>query len=134
MFNDGGYYGNYLPQNNFGNRQYTMPQVQQPQMQQQQSGMLWVQGEAAAKSYLVAPGNTVVLWDSENPCIYIRAADISGIPSMRVFEYKERTAGSTEAENHQCKCSDKFVAKDEFKALCDRVEALSEKIGGTENA
>ena len=38
------------------------PQYQPPaQNTQQQNGIIWVQGEAAAKSYLVAPGQTVQL-------------------------------------------------------------------------
>ena len=41
------------------------PQYQQPAQNTQQNGIIWVQGEAAAKSYLVAPGSTVQLWDSE---------------------------------------------------------------------
>ena len=39
---------------------------QQMQPQSQQNGVIWVQGEAAAKSYLIAPGSTVPLWDSED--------------------------------------------------------------------
>ena len=57
-----------------------------------QSALTWVQGEAGAKSYLVAPNSTVVLWDSESPTIYIKSSDASGLPNMRVLEYTERTA------------------------------------------
>jgi hypothetical protein len=57
-----------------------------------QSALTWVQGEAGAKSYLVAPNSTVVLWDSESPTIYIKSSDASGLPTMRVFDYTERTA------------------------------------------
>jgi len=62
---------------------------------QAESGIIWVQGEAGAKAYLVAPGSTVQLWDSENPVIYLKSADMSGMPSMRVLDYTERggTAG-----------------------------------------
>ncbi len=78
------------------------PQYQQPQMQAQtqtpqpqsvppaNSSMIWVQGEAGAKSYLVAPNTTVQLWDSENPIIYLKSADASGMPSMKVLDYKIR--------------------------------------------
>jgi hypothetical protein len=37
----------------------------QPQPDLNSSGQIWVQGEAGAKSYLVAPNKTVTLWDSE---------------------------------------------------------------------
>ena len=64
--------------------QFTQP-VQQPVQQQQY--MTWVQGEAAAKAYLVSPGTTIPLWDSESPTIYLKSADASGKPSMRVLKY-----------------------------------------------
>ncbi len=65
----------------------------QPQPPQGDSGgIIWVQGEAGAKAYHVAPGNTVQLWDSENTVIYLKSADMAGMPSMRVLEYTERNA------------------------------------------
>lgn len=100
-----------------------------------QNGFLWVESEEAAKSYLVAPGNTITLWDSKKPFIYVRSADASGIPSTRIFEYKERTAEPERPTEHVCSCSEKFVGKEDFKVLSDRVEALAAKIekGETEN-
>ena len=69
-----------------------MDQLAQLRAQQPASNpMIWVQGEAAAKSYLVAAGNTVPLWDSENMCIYVKSVDASGVPSMRILDYTERT-------------------------------------------
>lgn len=54
------------------------------------SGLVWVQGESGAKSYLVAPNNTVLLMDSETQKFYIKSADASGMPlPLRVFDYKE---------------------------------------------
>lgn len=78
--------------------QYKMPyQPQMPQQMQAQaqpsqnnSGMIWVQGEAGAKSYLVAPGNTVLLMDSENCTFYLKTSDANGMPSMKTFDYSER--------------------------------------------
>lgn len=54
---------------NYGYPQY-YPQAptasQAPAMPGQQGGgIIWVQGEAGAKSYMVAPNTTVQLWDSE---------------------------------------------------------------------
>ena len=68
--------------------------------------MIWVQGEAAAKSYLVAAGNTVPLWDSENMCIYVKSVDASGVPSMRILDYTERV-----------KAAPKYVTRAEFEAF-----------------
>ncbi len=101
-----------------------------PYQPQTQNGILWVQGEQAAKSFPVAPGNTVVLWDSENPFIHVKSVDGAGVPSMRTFEIKERTEAKPEMPTFE------FVGKEDFKALQERVEALAEKIekGATENA
>lgn len=41
--------------------------TQTPIQQKTNNDMIWTQGEAGAKGYLVAPNNTVVLWDTESP-------------------------------------------------------------------
>jgi hypothetical protein len=64
--------------------------VQQNQQPQQSNGIIWVQGEAGAKSYLVAPNTTVQLWDSEAQVIYLKSADASGMPSMKILDYTIR--------------------------------------------
>ena len=62
--------------------------VQQPQ--QNNSGILWVSGEVGAKSYLVAPGTSVLLMDSESEKFFIKSTDVSGMPQpLRTFEYHE---------------------------------------------
>ena len=66
--------------------------MQQPMVQKNPGNMIWVQGESGAKSYLIAANNTVVLWDTESPTIYIKTADASGVPSMRILDFKERNA------------------------------------------
>lgn len=68
---------------------YPPQQAQQPQPQQN-NGIIWVQGEAGAKSYLVAPNTTVQLWDSESQVIYLKSADASGMPSIKVLDYTIR--------------------------------------------
>ena len=88
--------------------------------QQTNNGLVWVQGEAGAKSFLVAPGCTVMLMDSEGERFYLKSADVSGMPlPLRVFEYKERTetaqqtaGGSVAAFDN---LDDKFVTRDEFE-------------------
>lgn len=68
---------------------YQLPQMQLPQSQQQ-TGITWVQGEAGAKAYPVAPNTTVDLWDSEEQVIYLKSADMSGMPSMKILDYTIR--------------------------------------------
>ncbi len=112
------------------NAPYGQPYYQPPMMdnlaqmraqQPVQQGMIWVQGESAGKSYLVAPGNTVPLWDSERQTIYLKSVDASGIPTMRILDYKERTQPMPAAQNVE------YVTRDELDALARKVEALMPK-------
>ena len=76
----------------------TQPSMTSQPMQQQSSQIIWVSGEAGAKSYLVAPGNTVMLLDAENSVFYLKSADASGMPlPLRIFDYKERTTTAQQA-------------------------------------
>lgn len=70
-----------------------MPQSvnQQPaQQQMRETGFALVQGDAAMKSYLVAPGATMFLLDLENKHLCVKTADMSGMPIMRDFDITER--------------------------------------------
>lgn len=58
-------------------RQAAYPQQQQTA--QQTAPIIWVQGEEAAKSYLCAPGNSVLLMDSEKSSFYIKTVDAKPI-------------------------------------------------------
>lgn len=61
-------------------------------------GMIWVLGESEARSYPVAAGSTVVLWDRDTPTIFIKSADASGIPSLRVLEWKDKEKTAQEPQ------------------------------------
>lgn len=109
------------------------PQYQQPitQNQNQQNGVIWVQGEAGAKSYLVAPNCTVQLWDSENQTIYLKSADASGMPSMKVLDYTIRETpqnGSISSSTGTAEKSSVYATKDEFKSVSDQLEDLRVKV------
>ena len=95
------------------------PQYQAPQ-QNQQGGLIWVQGEAAAKSYMVAPGNTVQLWDSEEKIIYLKSADPSGMPSMKILDY---TIRGEEKEQPAVE----YATKEDLNALAEKVKELSKR-------
>lgn len=98
------------------------PQAQVPQASQQ-SPILWVQGEEAAKAYMVAPGATVLLMDSEGQSFYLKSTDPQGMPlPLRIFDYVERTA---QKPLEQPKISTgEFVTRREFEALAARVGEL----------
>lgn len=66
-----------------------MPQAQPQQAQASGQSMVWVSGEAEAMAYLVAPNSAVALWDSNSPTIYLKQADASGKPSIKVYDLVE---------------------------------------------
>lgn len=97
----------------------------------QQSGIIWVQGEAAAKSYPVAPNTSVSLWDSEANVIYIKSADASGMPSMKIIDYTMRDNTVSKPETSR---QTDFVTKDELLPIRKEIDALKAKIGGDKDA
>lgn len=98
-YNYGNYYGN-APMNGYGQQGTAYNYAQQPQMldgyqrsmyQQSQPQMsyqaptqnqsiIWVQGEAGAKAYPVAAGQSVLLMDSEDAVLYVKSTDQTGRP------------------------------------------------------
>ena len=103
------------------NYQYYQPQFQPQQQNNNNSSVIWVQGEAAAKSYLVAPNNTVQLWDSENPVIYLKSADASGMPYMRIIDYTVRDSQKVISADYATK-KDLEELRSELKALLTKGE------------
>ena len=95
---------------------------QQPIIQTQpvtnDNGIIWVQGEAGAKSWAVAPGKSVMLMDSENSVFYIKTTDNSGIPlPLRIFDYTERTQQDTVSAEAVQATNSQYVTKDELKEI-----------------
>lgn len=101
------------------------PQPQQPAPQQPQGGFIWVQGEAGMKAYLVAPNTTVQLWDSEKQTIYIKSADASGMPSVKVLDYtiRDQTAPAAPVAAAQAPAPD-YATKTDLEALSGKLSRL----------
>ena len=110
-------------------QQYVPPQ----QNNSDRGGIVWVQGDAGARSFLVAPNQSVMLMDSEDSCFYIKSADASGMPlPLRIFDYKERVQNTNERNQAQSAQIDmtQYVTRDVFEAqledLAEQIRALSE--------
>ncbi len=95
---------------------YPVP-MQQPR--QDTNGITWVQGEAGAKSWFVAPGATVLLMDSETMRFYIKSADMNGVPALRTFEYNE--VGVNYQKPQEAPQAVNFVTIDEFNGFKNEV-------------
>ena len=97
----------------------------------QQNGIIWVQGEAGAKSYLVAPNSTVQLWDSESQTIYLKSADASGMPTMKVLDYTIRDLNKNPSKNVSSVSTDKnteFATKRELDGILCEIDVLKAKL------
>ena len=105
--------------------------VQQQSQPSSQGGLIWVQGEAGAKSYLVAPNTTVALYDSENQTIYLKSADASGMPSMKILDYTIRDSAKTAPNapgNVVPGKSTLYATKEEIDGLRKQIEKLTKKM------
>ncbi len=104
---------------------YYAPQYQQAA---HNNAIIWVSGEAGAKAYLVAPNTTISLWDSEAQTIYLKSADASGMPSMKVLDYTIRDQAPSGAPVATPTKAAEYATKDELKALTERIDGLRDEL------
>ena len=103
-----------------------------PMQTQQTNDMIWVLGQTEAESYLVAPNNSVVLWDKNNPTIYVKSVNAQGMPSMRILDFTERNINTSNSpenahKTHKCTCGDKYATKEQINDLRGKIDDLTAK-------
>ena len=98
------------------------PNMQQMPQQQAAPSIVWVQSESEAMTYPVAPNNAVTLWDSNAPVVYLKQADASGKPSMKIYDLVERNSRPVQASVVP---PVEYATKDELAALAARLDALT---------
>lgn len=118
---------------------YQQPMQTQPApmpMPQSNDMMIWVLNESDATSYPVAPNNSVVLWDKNNPTIYVKSVNAQGMPSMRILDFVERTeTHEKRTETHECACiSGNFATKEQISELQGKIDDLAAKYERIVNA
>ena len=111
--------------------QYQQPiPTPQPQINQNQNNpIIWVSGEAGAKAFLVAPNTTVQLWDSENPVIFLKSADATGMPSMKILDYTIRE-GEKQQNTPLKNDMNNYATKEELNAFRSEILQTIEKVKG----
>lgn len=118
----------YYPQ------QYQPQMPQQPAQQQQQNNIIWVSGEAGAKAFLIAPNTTVQLWDSDDQVIYLKSADASGMPSMKILDYTIRSQTPVNAtvsgSAAQGISGPAYATKADVEALAGQIDTLRAELDG----
>lgn len=128
------YYTQPMPDNLAQLRQQQMPPMMAPQPPQNpvaQSGVQWVSGEQEARNWMIAPNAAVALWDSSAPTVYLKQADASGKPSLKIYDLVERTETPRTASH---KNDVEFVTRKEFDALAALVGELKGKKAKEDNA
>lgn len=102
---------------------YYYPQfpVYQPP-QQPTSSFIWVQGLEGAKAYPVNPGGSVLLMDSDSEHLYIKTADQSGMPTLKIYEYHEISEPKPIKQDLSM-----FVTRDELAEVLSNLEVKKKK-------
>lgn len=122
-----GYYPAPVPDQLAQLRQNQLQPMQQPQQFQPQqnppaSSIVWVQSEQEALNYLVAPNSAVTLWDSNSPVVYLKQADASGKPSMKIYDLVERNSRPVQATAAPAV---EYAPLSRLEALEAKIEALT---------
>ena len=121
------YYAQPMPDNLAQLRQQQMPPMMAPQPPQNpvaQSGVQWVSGEQEARNWMIAPNAAVALWDSSAPTVYLKQADASGKPTLKVYDLVERLASAPDAQKAPAA---EYVTRKEFDALAALVSEMKGK-------
>ena len=98
--------------------------MQQPQQAPASPSIVWVQSEMEAANYLVAPNSAVTLWDSNAPVVYLKQADASGKPSMKIYDLVERNQRLVQAPQDPAV---EYAPLSRLEALEARLDALAAK-------
>lgn len=130
----------YYPYQNFYQPMY-QPIQQQPMVQQQQtqqvptqtyqqtvspSGIIWISGPQEAQMYPIAPNNAVALWDRNGKSIYLKQADATGKPTMRVYDLVERDQSASDGTDEH---TTEYATKSDLSAVVGVVKGFDDLIG-----
>lgn len=94
-----------------------------------QSGILWVSGLMEAQAYPIAPNNAVALWEKSGKTIYLKSADATGKPTMRVYDLVERAETTPDGVSPADGKTPAYATKDELGAVVGAVKGFDELIG-----
>ena len=90
------------------------------------NGLTWISGIESAKAWYVAPNSTVALWDSESQTIYLKSADASGMPSMKILDYALRGTESHVDAISTPKAD--YLTRDDLEAVYEQIRDLRDEI------
>lgn len=98
-----------------------MYQMYQPQ---NANNLIAVRGENEARSYPMAPGNSITFKDETAPYIYTKTMGLSPLDPPRFEKYK------IIKENDEPQEQNNYATMEDIKALISDIEALKDEIYG----
>lgn len=107
----------YMPQM----PQYIPQTNQNTQQNQMEDNTIWVEGENAAKSYIMKKNCRIPLWDSTDQKIYIKTTDQNGVPSTVTLKYEVIEPKKPE---------DIYLTKDEFNSVMNNLTSAINDLKG----
>ena len=108
-------------------QQQTQP-VYQPQ-QTLQNGIIWVSGEQEASMYPIAPNNAVALWEKTGKTIYLKSADATGKPTVKIYDLIERSEMSSDGVSASDGKLPDYATKDELGAVLSAIKGYEDMVG-----
>ena len=116
---------------------YQQPQIQQQQPVQQsytppitQNGIIWISGLQEAQMYPIAPNNAVALWEKSGKTLYLKSADATGKPTLRVYDLVERSETDSESASASDGKLPAYATKEDLAAVVGVVKGFDDLIAG----
>lgn len=122
------YYPNYQAYYPVSYQPMMQPQAQPQATHQSTTGIIWVSGLNEAQMYPVAPNNAVALWEQSGKVIYLKSADATGKPTMRVYDLIERAETPVSGSKAKGEDLPAYATKDDLGAIVGAVKALTSEI------
>lgn len=118
----------------------SVPQVQgQNQMAQgyspviNQNGIIWISGLQEAQMFPIAPNSAVALWQKDGKTIFLKQADATGRPTLRVYDLVERTETASDGSSEPGDKLPSYVTKDELSVVVGAVKEFHETINSVKS-
>lgn len=93
--------------------------------QPSQSSIIWISGAMEAQSYPVAPNNAVTLWSTTEPVVYLKQADATGKPTLKVYDLVERTQTASNGTSGSDGKPAEYATKDDLGTVAGAVKGLA---------
>ena len=107
---------------------YQNVQTVQPAQQPTQSSIIWISSERDAAMYPVAPNTAVTLWSASEPVVYLKQADASGKPTMKIYDLVERVETPPAAPSGGEDKNVEYALKSDLSAVVGVVKNFGETI------